>query len=549
MSARVSSTRQCSVLLALFTLVVLIRVIAPDDQATGDQPLQLAYIRDILVHHAWIVQHGPDGEIASKPPLYNWLAALIVLVMGSQRVFFMKLPSIVSGLLTVGLVRDIGKRLDSSRVGTIAAVFFVLTPMLVKHVYFARTDMLLTLLVLCQFDAALYLENSSASRLRGTMVYWLAGALGMLTKGPIALLIPLAGLGAWYAWRGEFRQRWKRLALLPGIGLALLPFAIWFATATAVGGKAVVEQLLFTETIDRIVPGPMSFEFRSVFYYIPYLILRIAPWSILAMAALPSFMQERKHSGQRVHEMSFVVAWFTGGFAFLSIIPSKRVDRLFPLVPAVCLLAAWGIDRAMAGEHGRRPRAVLGTLYGWFALTAAAGASLIVFAGTGASSMRRVAPSLAPALAIAVGSIVMGTAITGLVAAKRRCLLPVLISLAAGILAAMTLYQMQLNDVQPQHGERAVLTPVPDRNLTRTIHMSEPGGLAPGRANWRSLSSAQNVVRIPAVALHPRRPFFTDTSLVTVTLNQSRESAPLVRLNINPATPAWPFRLAKKFPS
>jgi hypothetical protein len=38
--------------------------------------------------------------------------------------------------------------------------------------------------------------------------------------------------------------------------------------------------------------------------------------------------------------MFFVVAWVAGGIAAMSFIPSKRVDRIFPVVPALCLLLA-----------------------------------------------------------------------------------------------------------------------------------------------------------------------------------------------------------------
>ena len=38
--------------------------------------------------------------------------------------------------------------------------------------------------------------------------------------------------------------------------------------------------------------------------------------------------------------MFFLIAWVGGGIAVMSLIPSKRVDRIFPVVPALCLLLA-----------------------------------------------------------------------------------------------------------------------------------------------------------------------------------------------------------------
>ncbi len=39
-------------------------------------------------------------------------------------------------------------------------------------------------------------------------------------------------------------------------------------------------------------------------------------------------------------EMLWLICWIFGGLIVMSIIPSKRVDRIFPIVPPLCLLLA-----------------------------------------------------------------------------------------------------------------------------------------------------------------------------------------------------------------
>src|SRR5205085_518505 len=39
-------------------------------------------------------------------------------------------------------------------------------------------------------------------------------------------------------------------------------------------------------------------------------------------------------------EMSWLIAWALGGIVVMSLIPSKRPDRIFPSVPPLCLLLA-----------------------------------------------------------------------------------------------------------------------------------------------------------------------------------------------------------------
>jgi hypothetical protein len=50
----------------------------------------------------------------------------------------------------------------------------------------------------------------------------------------------------------------------------------------------------------------------------------------------------------------WLICWIFGGLIVMSIIPSKRVDRIFPIVPPLCLLLAAQIGNALANEQLRR---------------------------------------------------------------------------------------------------------------------------------------------------------------------------------------------------
>jgi len=57
------------------------------------------------------------------------------------------------------------------------------------------------------------------------------------------------------------------------------------------------------------------------------------------------------------HEMSpetfWLLCWSVGGLVVMSLIPSKRVDRIFPIVPPLCLLLAAQIGNVFANERLR----------------------------------------------------------------------------------------------------------------------------------------------------------------------------------------------------
>ena len=312
-------------LLALvFLAVLLIRITAPSDLATGDQPLQAAYVRDVVQHGNWIVQHLDDGTPAAKPPLFNWLAAIAIEVFGDSEVA-LKLPSILAAIATLWLTYSIARTLAGERAAFVAGLLLVASPMFSKHMYFARTDMLLTMLIVAQMFAAVRTKP---------LLFWTAAALALLTKGPVGVLIPMLACSAWWWRERTFRERWNAMRWQIGLPLSIAAFCAWFGAAIATGGRQVFDQLVISETLDRFRShSSKSKENRHILYYIPHFLARMAPVSLFA-----TYEAWRRKSG-------IAMWWLTSGFVFLSLIPSKRADRLFPLLPAACILAAYVIDR------------------------------------------------------------------------------------------------------------------------------------------------------------------------------------------------------------
>jgi hypothetical protein len=92
----------------------------------------------------------------------------------------------------------------------------------------------------------------------------------------------------------------------------------------------------FGETIHR--PQPLLF-------YLPHLLHKFAPWSVLMIGIAAVGLRSRNWRLRSVfREMSpetfWLLCWSIGGLIVMSLIPSKRVDRIFPVIPPLCLLLA-----------------------------------------------------------------------------------------------------------------------------------------------------------------------------------------------------------------
>jgi hypothetical protein len=104
----------------------------------------------------------------------------------------------------------------------------------------------------------------------------------------------------------------------------------------------------FGETIHR--PQPL-------YFYLPHVLHKFAPWSVLIIGIAVVDLHSRRWRLRSAFremspEISWLLCWSVGGLILMSLIPSKRVDRIFPVIPPLCLLLAAQIGRVGACNHG-----------------------------------------------------------------------------------------------------------------------------------------------------------------------------------------------------
>jgi len=84
---------------------------------------------------------------------------------------------------------------------------------------------------------------------------------------------------------------------------------------------------------------------QPIYFYLPHFLHRFAPWSILLIIlSLLGARKQRLKVRDWLRSMSpetfWLLAWSLGGLLVMSFVPSKRIDRVFPIVPPLCLLLA-----------------------------------------------------------------------------------------------------------------------------------------------------------------------------------------------------------------
>jgi 4-amino-4-deoxy-L-arabinose transferase-like glycosyltransferase len=171
--------------------------------------------------------------------------------------------------------------------------------------------------------------------------------LGNYIKGPIVYVFILPGLLV-YEWLRRNRgggAAW--CGWWPWIS-SLALFIVW------VVGGIVTQPGFFDQVVTHEFLGRFSSAEQAPhppYFYIGHLLQKFAPWlELMLVLAIVTVRKSAVPIRRMLAEISpstlWLCCWVGGGLIVMSLVPSKRIDRIYPMVAPMCLLLAAQIARA-----------------------------------------------------------------------------------------------------------------------------------------------------------------------------------------------------------
>lgn len=323
-------------LVSAVALVVFAVTNLPWQLEDYDQAKQAFTSLEMIQHGHWLYQHTPNGWVATKPPLVGWFSALIFSVTRSWELAW-RLPSMAAAVALVYFVARSASRAYGAPAGLLALAAVSLNLFAPRLAMLARTDMPLALIIFL-IGAQIWekIRTGKPWTTRDRLIAFGLLTAAMLVKGPIVYAFLLPGVVAYQLWarrRGNAApSAW--CGAWPWL-VSLLIFALWVA-----GGVHTVPEFL-EHVVLREFAGRFegTHKAQPFYFYFPHLLHRFAPWSVLLV--LFAWTKRRRIAGESVSAGTmWLVCWSVAGLLVMSAVPSKRVDRIFPIVPPLALLLA-----------------------------------------------------------------------------------------------------------------------------------------------------------------------------------------------------------------
>ena len=297
----------------------------------------------------WVTPHVDYGvPFWGKPPLSTWLSALSIKLFG-ENAFAVRFPSFLLAVGIVFLVFCMARHLKGRPLALSAVVVLSVTPLFFVSGGAVMTDPALmfgTTLSMVGFYLALFSEESSR-RVWGYL-FFVGLAIGLLAKGPVAVVLTGVPIFLWMVWRRKWLQVWQRLPWFSGLLLTALLVLPWYLLAES-RTPGFIDYFIVGEHWKRFVEPGWAGDLYGGAHSRPrgtvwaFWILTAFPWSLLVLAAffrkdnrnqMAAGMQEDKDWSR------YLLLWTIAPMLFFSMAGNILWTYVLPGLPAFSLLVA-----------------------------------------------------------------------------------------------------------------------------------------------------------------------------------------------------------------
>ena len=282
-----------------------------------------------------------------KPPLAFWLEALSMKMFGVND-FAPRLPALLLSLATVGLIYYFVNRIKEQQTAVWATTIYMTTLLVFLLSGTVMLDPIFTF-------ATTLAYVSFVMVLKEKEQYWgylffIAVALGLLSKGPLVLVLVAGTIGLWLLFS---LKRWRVFRMYPwfsGTALLLLITLPWYILAE-LKTPGFLDYFIVGEHIKRFLDPGWSGDLYGVAHkrahgviWVDWLIVSL-PWGIIALfLSLKTVISARTLTPVKTYfqdeEKSFYLIWALFPMLFFSLSGNVLATYVLPGLPALAIILA-----------------------------------------------------------------------------------------------------------------------------------------------------------------------------------------------------------------
>jgi len=319
--------------------------------------------REMLQNKSFLQIFDQGKDYLDKPPLLFWLSSLSMYLFGLND-FAFRLPSILMAILAIYSTYKFTLLYYSTEIAALAALVLASTQAMFLITHDVRTDtMLMAWVMLAIWQFAIWLNNRKWSSF---VIAFTAVAFGMMTKGPIALMVPIFSFAPHLIMHRNFKMlfRWEYLLGIGIIVILLIPMDIGLYQQFDLHPEKVMYEktgtsglrfFYWTQSFGRITGESVWHENDDFFFLFQNLLWGFLPWTLFLIFGLISECTKiiRTKFTLNKNEEWIVLPGFLITYTALGISNYQLPHYIYVVLPFTAIIAAKSIHSLVINWENR----------------------------------------------------------------------------------------------------------------------------------------------------------------------------------------------------
>lgn len=348
-----STTRILVILAAMCFAVLWFANLQYRDLFQTDEGRYAEIPREIVATGDWVTPRLDGLLYFEKPVLQYWTTAVAYELFGQSN-WTSRLWTALTGFLGVLMTVWAGWRLFDRRTAWYAALLLASSMYYVIMGHFNTLDMGVSFFMCLSVFAFLFAmhaadRNEIAARRGWMYLAWIAAALGMLSKGLEAVVLPGLTFIVYTLITRDWK-RWKQLHVYGGIVLFIVIAAPWYLLVSLRNPGFAFHFFIFEHFYRFLTPE--AHRPGAWWYFVPVLLFGLLPWwpqFVRAIVGLSRRTVIQTQPGQFNHRL-FLWTWCVLVFLLFSASSSKLASYILPIFPALALLVGYELAQRRRGD-------------------------------------------------------------------------------------------------------------------------------------------------------------------------------------------------------
>lgn len=295
----------------------------------------------------WITPYFNYGEpFWGKPPLAFWATALSFKLLGVNE-FAARLPALIISLMLMALLYSLARRLLAVHLMPLPLLIYAGMALSFIAAGAVLTDPFLAFGMMLSLTAfyRLAVDQEPCRHSYWSELFFIGLAVGLLAKGPIALVLTLGPVTLWIVLQCNLRTVLSRFRWGRGLALMTLLSLPWYIAAE-VKSPGFIDYFIVGEHFRRFLEPGWSGDLYGSAHIRPlgtiwlHALLATFPWSLVLLTMIAGKRLRKTGAVLRDRRYSYLLLWLLFPLLFFSLARNILWTYVLPALPAFSLLLA-----------------------------------------------------------------------------------------------------------------------------------------------------------------------------------------------------------------